>query len=215
MSRRFCKPAARAAIVPARRRHFPCSPTSRRARGPRPSKRRCWRGRCRRGSPIRTTANSPTTASLQQKEIDTLAAWVDAGAPQGNPKDLPPPREFADGWAIPKPDAVIELPSAFEIPATGVHRISAHPDPGAVQDRQMGSVRGGAAHRPLPRAPHHRVHPRTRVRLAEGRQARHPLRPRKTEGGRRTRTPASCPATFWWATLPASRPNASSRDRPS
>ena len=54
--------------------------------------------------------------SLQQKEIDTLAAWVDAGAPQGNPKDLPPPREFADGWAIPKPDAVIELPSAFRDP---------------------------------------------------------------------------------------------------
>ena len=58
--------------------------------------------------------------SLQQKEIDTLAAWVDAGAPQGDPKDMPPPREFAEGWAIPKPDAVIELPTAFEIPATGV-----------------------------------------------------------------------------------------------
>ena len=39
-------------------------------------------------------------ASLQQKEIDTLSAWADAGAPRGNPKELPPPREFADGWAI-------------------------------------------------------------------------------------------------------------------
>ena len=57
--------------------------------------------------------------SLQPKEIATLAAWVDAGAPQGNPKDLPPPRQFADGWAIPKPDAIIELPTAYEIPATG------------------------------------------------------------------------------------------------
>ena len=35
--------------------------------------------------------------SLQPKEIATLAAWVDAGAPQGNPKYLPPPRQFADG----------------------------------------------------------------------------------------------------------------------
>ena len=58
-------------------------------------------------------------SSLTQHEIDTLRAWVDGGAQQGNPKDLPPPREFADGWAIPKPDAVIELPTAFEIPATG------------------------------------------------------------------------------------------------
>ncbi len=52
-------------------------------------------------------------SSLSQKEIDTLVEWVDAGAPQGNPKDLPPPRQFADGWAIPKPDAVIELPTPY------------------------------------------------------------------------------------------------------
>ena len=57
--------------------------------------------------------------SLPQGEIDTLVAWVNAGVPQGDPKDMPPPREFVDGWAIPKPDAVIELPTAYEIPATG------------------------------------------------------------------------------------------------
>ncbi len=58
-------------------------------------------------------------SSLPQSEINTVTAWADGGAPQGNPKDMPPPRDFADGWAIPKPDAVIELPSAYEIPATG------------------------------------------------------------------------------------------------
>jgi hypothetical protein len=58
--------------------------------------------------------------SLRKSEIDTLAAWVDAGAPKGDAKDMPPPREFAGGWAIPKPDAVIELPTPYEIPATGV-----------------------------------------------------------------------------------------------
>jgi len=57
--------------------------------------------------------------SLPQSEIDTIAAWVDAGAPKGDPKDMPPAREFTDGWAIPKPDAVIELPTAYEIPASG------------------------------------------------------------------------------------------------
>src|ERR1700737_280218 len=31
--------------------------------------------------------------SLHQQELDTIAAWVDAGAPQGNPKDMPPARE--------------------------------------------------------------------------------------------------------------------------
>jgi hypothetical protein len=58
-------------------------------------------------------------SSLQQTEIDTIAAWVDAGSPKGNPKDMPPAREFADGWAIPNPDAVIELPTPYQIPAAG------------------------------------------------------------------------------------------------
>ncbi len=58
--------------------------------------------------------------SLLKSEIDTLVAWVDAGAPRGDAKDMPPPREFANGWTIPNPDAVIELPTPFEIPASGV-----------------------------------------------------------------------------------------------
>jgi len=58
--------------------------------------------------------------SLRKSEIDTVVAWVDAGAPRGDAKDMPPPREFANGWTIPKPDTVIELPTPFEIPASGV-----------------------------------------------------------------------------------------------
>ena len=34
--------------------------------------------------------------SLSDAEIETLAAWVDAGAPQGNPADLPPPLEWPE-----------------------------------------------------------------------------------------------------------------------
>jgi hypothetical protein len=30
--------------------------------------------------------------SLTDEQIDTIARWVDAGAPEGNPKDLPPPK---------------------------------------------------------------------------------------------------------------------------
>src|ERR1044071_881817 len=35
---------------------------------------------------------------LSQKEVDTIAAWVDGGASEGNAKDLPPAPQFADGW---------------------------------------------------------------------------------------------------------------------
>src|SRR6266704_1392979 len=41
-------------------------------------------------------------ASLPQSAIDTLAAWADAGAPSGDPKDMPAPRQFVEGWKIPK-----------------------------------------------------------------------------------------------------------------
>ncbi|MBI3696679.1 MAG: cytochrome c, partial [Acidobacteria bacterium] len=48
--------------------------------------------------------------SLSQTEIETLVAWADTGAKEGNPKDLPPPRQFIEGWNIGKPDAVFEMP---------------------------------------------------------------------------------------------------------
>src|SRR5947207_3427151 len=57
--------------------------------------------------------------SLTQKEIDTIAAWADGGAPQGDLKDMPPPINFMEGWSIPKPDIIFGFPHAFEIPATG------------------------------------------------------------------------------------------------
>jgi len=38
--------------------------------------------------------------SLTDKQIDTILKWVDAGAPQGNPKDMPEPRTWPEdqGW---------------------------------------------------------------------------------------------------------------------
>lgn len=48
--------------------------------------------------------------SLSQKEIDTIVAWVDGGAKEGNPKDLPPVPTFTDGWSIGKPDMIIKVP---------------------------------------------------------------------------------------------------------
>src|SRR5271168_3136691 len=58
--------------------------------------------------------------SLTPAQIDTIAAWVDAGAQKGDPKDLPPPVDFVKGWAIPQPDKVYQLPRAFSVPATGI-----------------------------------------------------------------------------------------------
>ncbi len=58
---------------------------------------------------------------LSQQDVDTLVAWVDAGAPRGNPSDLPPMPSFTQGWEQLNgraPDAVVALPE-YAAPATG------------------------------------------------------------------------------------------------
>ena len=58
---------------------------------------------------------------LSQAEIDKLVAWVDAGAPRGNDRDMPPLPQFAQGWNHPSgrpPDVIIEAPE-MKVPAEG------------------------------------------------------------------------------------------------
>lgn len=56
--------------------------------------------------------------TLSPETVNTLVAWVDGGAPEGDAKDKPAPRTFEDGWNI-KPDMIIEMPKEFHVPATG------------------------------------------------------------------------------------------------
>jgi hypothetical protein len=55
---------------------------------------------------------------LSQTDINKLVAWADNGAPEGNPKDKPAALTFAEGWQI-KPDIIVEMPKAFQLPAKG------------------------------------------------------------------------------------------------
>jgi hypothetical protein len=45
--------------------------------------------------------------------------WAGNGAPQGDPKDLPAPPNFTEGWEIGTPDAVISMPAAYDVAASG------------------------------------------------------------------------------------------------
>jgi hypothetical protein len=58
--------------------------------------------------------------SLTPQQIDTIVAWVNAGAPRGDPRNLPPPRQFVEGWSIPKPDVIFRLPRPFAVPDSGI-----------------------------------------------------------------------------------------------
>ena len=53
---------------------------------------------------------------LSQKDIDTIVAWVDGGAKEGNPKDLPPAPELANGgWELGKPDEIYSMKEEFTV----------------------------------------------------------------------------------------------------
>jgi hypothetical protein len=56
---------------------------------------------------------------MTQKEVDAVVGWVDAGAPEGNAKDLLAPPKFASGWQIGEPDMVFQMPTEFTVPAEG------------------------------------------------------------------------------------------------
>ncbi|MBL8222967.1 MAG: thiol-disulfide isomerase, partial [Bryobacterales bacterium] len=54
-------------------------------------------------------------ARLSQKEMATIQAWVDGGAPEGNAKDLPPAPKFVEGWQMGKPDIVVDMGEDHEV----------------------------------------------------------------------------------------------------
>ena len=55
---------------------------------------------------------------LSDAAINTIAAWADSGAPEGDEKDKPAPAVFHEGWSL-KPDMIIEFPNDVPLPATG------------------------------------------------------------------------------------------------
>jgi len=57
--------------------------------------------------------------SLTKAEIDTLSRWAETGATEGRPQDAPKPRTWVEGWNLPRVDAVVRMPEAFTVPATG------------------------------------------------------------------------------------------------
>lgn len=61
-------------------------------------------------------ANDPR---LTQAQVETISAWVDGGATEGNPKDLPAAPKFVEGWGIGTPDVIIQMPEEYSVEASG------------------------------------------------------------------------------------------------
>ena len=56
---------------------------------------------------------------LTDAQIATLAKWHRDGMTEGDASKLPPLPKFPEGWQLGKPDLVLTMPEAFEVPAEG------------------------------------------------------------------------------------------------
>ncbi len=56
---------------------------------------------------------------LSDEQKSTISRWAEAGAPEGDPQDLPPMPTYADGWRLGEPDVVLSMQEDYPIPATG------------------------------------------------------------------------------------------------
>ena len=56
--------------------------------------------------------------ALSPDEIATIVRWVESGAPEGDPADLPPKPTFPSDWSLGEPDLVLTL-DGVEVPAGG------------------------------------------------------------------------------------------------
>jgi hypothetical protein len=81
--------------------------------------------------------------SLSDAEIATIVNWVDQGAPEGNPADLPAARVFSnlDQWHIGKPDIVVSMAKPYVLKAKGGDEyFDIDVDPGFTEDVYIQAV---------------------------------------------------------------------------
>ena len=56
---------------------------------------------------------------LSENQIALIQEWVDEGASEGAPGDLPPAPHFVPGWQLGQPDKIIEAEKPYTLPASG------------------------------------------------------------------------------------------------
>jgi hypothetical protein len=87
--------------------------------------------------------NFKDDVSLSDEQIAKITAWVDAGAPEGNPADLPVAKKFEDleQWHIGKPDLIVSMPVDYLVkPASSDWWGNFIADSGLTEDRYIKAV---------------------------------------------------------------------------
>ncbi|MBX7074598.1 MAG: redoxin domain-containing protein [Pirellulales bacterium] len=74
---------------------------------------------------------------MSDEEKALIDQWLAAGAPEGDPSDLPAPREYSEEWMMPEPDLVVYMDDEpYTVPAEGVVEYQYFTvDPGFTEDK--------------------------------------------------------------------------------
>jgi tetratricopeptide (TPR) repeat protein len=56
---------------------------------------------------------------LSNEQIALFKRWAEQGAPQGDPRDLPPAPKFTPGWQLGKPDLILHARKPYALAASG------------------------------------------------------------------------------------------------
>lgn len=81
-------------------------------------------------------------ARLSEDERGQIFRWVQEGAPEGDPAELPETPQFAEGWMIPEPDVVLYMDDEpYTVPAEGtVDYVRFVVDPGWEEDKWIKAI---------------------------------------------------------------------------
>ncbi|MDB5308409.1 MAG: thiol-disulfide oxidoreductase, partial [Gemmataceae bacterium] len=93
---------------------------------------------------------------LAEGEISTLAKWEEAGCPEGDAGDAPPPVQYPDGWRLGKPDLVLSPSEDFHLGPTGKDVFRCFVMPTGLAEHQW--VVGYDVRPGNPRVVHHTLH---------------------------------------------------------
>ena len=72
-----------------------------------------WHASTTEGGPFKDARVLPAA------DIATLAAWAEAGCPEGNPADAPPAGAYPSDWPLGPPDLVLKPSAAYALDADG------------------------------------------------------------------------------------------------
>jgi hypothetical protein len=65
--------------------------------------------------PVQGYGEFRESRALTSDEVRLIQNWIDVGAPEGNPRELPATPQSRSTWELGRPDLILQMPTSFEV----------------------------------------------------------------------------------------------------